>query len=91
MCSMWQNERSIVQFPRETLSEFFLTGKHLDKGQVDGGPKAWHLNINMYRIRYRYVTNQYGAVKWSSFIDKLWNPGYLLREFCVIVPSHWPA
>ena len=22
---------------------------------------------------------------------KLRNPGYLLREFCVIVPSHWPA
>ena len=24
-------------------------------------------------------------------INKLRNPGYLLREFCVIVPSHWPA
>ena len=22
---------------------------------------------------------------------RLRNPGYLLREFCVIVPSHWPA
>ena len=44
---------------RDTLSEFFLTGKHLDKGQVDGGPKAWYLNINMYRVRY--VTNRYGG------------------------------
>ena len=25
------------------------------------------------------------------YITKLCNPGYLLREFCVIVPSHWPA
>ena len=24
-------------------------------------------------------------------ISKLRNPGYLLHEFCMIIPSHWPA
>ena len=56
--------------------------------------------LELFNLSEWMVTKDTGgdgctSVRWTmrgeEAMTTLRNPGYLLREFCVIIPSHWPA